>query len=291
TVTSRTRDVCTTKPTITTSKPLTTPNWHNTTAPPTYTSTFTTQTAYTVTSCPPYVTSCPIGSVTTETITGTVTWAPGQGNSTKEPAITADPTPSITSVFTTTKTHTITDCRGKGHCSKGHVTTEVLTSTTYLCPESTATWTIPRTHICGDGEHGCTAGQTITTTHVVTIVPITPGPEPTPVPGCSGCSMPPVVTTPAVQTSALPTTQVPSVPPVQTSALPTMQVQSVPPVQTLPINTIPGTISTVTRPTSSPCTTCGPATSIPPVLTAGAAEWRAPGVAALAMGVLAVVAM
>ncbi|KAL3957372.1 hypothetical protein ACCO45_007950 [Purpureocillium lilacinum] len=211
------------------SKTFPTATWHNTTAPPTYTSTYTSTNTYTVTSCPPYVTGCPIGSVTTETITGTTTWCPGQSSSSAlPPTTTAPPSPSITSIFTTTKTHTITDCPGEGPCTKGQVTTEVLTKTTYLCPESTATWTIPRTHTCGEGE--------------------------------SGCKPAPAETTPAESS------------PVQ------------PPV---PTNTVPGTISTVTRPTTG---APGSVTSAPPSVTAGAAEWRVPGVAAVAMGALAVAA-
>ncbi|OAQ85755.1 peptidase A1 [Purpureocillium lilacinum] len=265
------------------SKPFPTVTWHNTTAPPTYTSTYTSTNTYTVTSCPPYVTGCPIGSVTTETITGTTTWCPGQSSSSAlPPTTTAPPSPSITSIFTTTKTHTITDCPGEGPCTKGQVTTEVLTKTTYLCPESTATWTIPRTHTCGEGESGCKPGETIVTSHVVTIVPITPGPKPTPVPGCDNCVMPTPVPTVPAETTPVATSPAQTQPPAETTPAESSPVQ--PPV---PTNTVPGTISTVTRPTTG---APGSVTSAPPSVTAGAAEWRVPGVAAVAMGALAVAA-
>lgn len=53
--------------------------WTNstTTAKPTYTSTLTTTSIYTITSCPPVVTKCPIGQITTEIITSTTTYCPG----------------------------------------------------------------------------------------------------------------------------------------------------------------------------------------------------------------------
>jgi len=190
--------------------------------------------------------------------------------------------PSITSIFTTTKTHTITDCPGEGPCTKGQVTTEVLTKTTYLCPESTATWTIPRTHTCGEGESGCKPGETIVTSHVVTIVPITPGPKPTPVPGCDNCVMPTPVPTVPAETTPVATSPAQTQPPAETTPAESSPVQ--PPV---PTNTVPGTISTVTRPTTG---APGSVTSAPPSVTAGAAEWRVPGVAAVAMGALAVAA-
>ncbi|UNI18694.1 hypothetical protein JDV02_004949 [Purpureocillium takamizusanense] len=269
----------TTKPPVTSSsKSFPTTTWHNTTALPTYTSTFTSTNTYTITSCPPYVTGCPIGSVTTGVVTRTTTWCPGESSSSALPPTTTAPSsPSITSVYTTTKTHTVTACHGEGPCTKGHVTTEVLTKTTYLCPESTATWTIPRTHTCGEGENGCKPGETIVTSHVITIVPITPGPEPTPIPGCDNCVMPiPVPTVPAETTTA-------ETSPAQTQP----PAQSTPVQPPVPTNTVPGTISTVTRPTTG---APGSATSAPPSVTAGAAEWRVPGVAVVAMGALAVAA-
>jgi hypothetical protein len=245
-------------------------SWLNTTAPVTYTSTFTTTSVHTITSCPPYVTACPVGSVTTETIIGTTTWCPG--NTTPEPShtMTEQPTitsaPSITSVFTTTKTHTITSCPGEGSCTKGQVTTEVITSTTYLCPESTATLTIPQTSTCREGDSGCNAGDVVTSVVIVTIQPHTTAEIPTPAPGCGdNCVLPP----------------------------PVVAQPSITAIATVPVATptIPGTIggiTTMTRPTETPCSTCGPETTSPPV-TAGAAGFRVPAMAgAMIVGAVAV---
>ncbi|OAQ64839.1 secreted aspartic proteinase [Pochonia chlamydosporia 170] len=276
----------TSKPLTTTSKPFPTVSWHNTTAPPTYTSTFTTTNVHTVTSCPPYVTGCPIGSVTTETITGTTTWCPGnttpkppQTTETEAPTPTITSAPSITSVFTTTKTHTITSCPGEGSCNGGHVTTEVITSTTYFCPESTATFTIPRTHTCREGDSGCNPGDETTTTVTVTVQPHTTADKPTPAPGCGdNCVLPP----PA-----------PTQPPAQTTAVETQPSITGPATVPEPIpTTVPGTIggiTTMTKPGETPCSTCGgPETTSPP-MTAGAAGFRVPAVAgAMIVGALAV---
>ncbi|KAH0594468.1 hypothetical protein MHUMG1_07818 [Metarhizium humberi] len=265
-----------------------------TTVPVTYTSTFTTTSVHTITSCPPYVTGCPIGSVTTETITGVTTWCPDNTTPSAKPpqttetnplpttVITAQPTitsaPSITSVFTTIKTHTITSCPGQASCSKGHVTTEVITSTTYLCPESTATFTIPRTHTCREGDSECKPGDTVTTVFTVTVEPQPTADKPTPVPGCGdNCVLPPPAQTqPPAETTAAETQ--PGITAVITAP------GSVPTT----VSGTNGTITTVTKPSDTPCSTCSPETTSPP-LTGGASGSRVPIMAvAIIVGALAV---
>ncbi|KAM4056345.1 eukaryotic aspartyl protease [Hirsutella rhossiliensis] len=239
----------------------------------TYTSTFTSTRTYAVTSCPPSVTDCPADSVTTETITGTTTWCPSQS------ATAALSTTIITSVIVTTKTYTVTDCHGQD-CGKGYATTEVLTSTKQPWTDITATWTIPRTHTCTKGEHGCVPGQKITTTDIVTVKPMTTGPSPTPVPGCTDCRMPPPVVNPPEQASfPAPLTPLEISP--QSRPVETYPAQ-VPPNQA--VNNVPGTISMVTKPTAS-CVSCGPGGYSPPMVTAGATAWRAP-MAAVVVGAI-----
>ncbi|KAG8424616.1 hypothetical protein J3458_001389 [Metarhizium acridum] len=285
----------TSKSTSTTSNPLPTGTEQNTTVPVTHTSTFTTTSVHTILSCPPYVTGCPIGSVTTETITGVTTWCPGntapsakppQTTETKTPppatVITVQPTvtsaPSITSVFTTTKTHAITSCSEQASCNKGHVTTEVVTSTTYLCPESTATFTITRTHTCREGDNGCRSGDVVTTVFTVTVEPQPTADKPTPVPGCGdNCVLPPPAQTrPAAETTAAETQ--PSI---------TAIITAPGPVPTVPGTN--GTITTTSKPGDTPCSTCSPETTSTP-MTAGASGFRIPIMAvAMIVGALTVI--
>ncbi|RDA84093.1 putative aspartyl protease, partial [Ophiocordyceps camponoti-leonardi (nom. inval.)] len=91
-------------------------------------------------------------------------------------------------VVTSTRTHSVADCPGSDACSPS---TEVFASTAFLLPESTGTWTVPRTHTCVRGEDGCVPGQKVTSTFTVTVRPVTTAPAPTPVPGCDDCRMPP----------------------------------------------------------------------------------------------------
>ncbi|KAF4511176.1 hypothetical protein G6O67_002996 [Ophiocordyceps sinensis] len=254
---------------------------------PTYTSTFTSTSSYTVTSCLASVTNCPVGSVTTETVTGTTTWCPSQS------ATAALSTTLITSVIVTTNTYTVMDCHGQD-CGKGHATTEVVTLTKQPWTDITATWTIPRTHTCTKGEHGCAPGQKMTTTHIVTMKPMTMGPSPTPVPGCTDCRMPPPVAVTLVPASAGKTppeqAQYPVQKPPARDSSPIPSPQS-PAVETYPaqippnqaVKTIPGTISMVTKPTAPPCVTCGLGGYSPQMVTAGAAAWSVP-MAAVAVG-------
>lgn len=217
-----------------TSKLSNTTVWYNTTGRATSTSTFTITRVQTITSCAASITKCAVGSISTETITSTTVWGPGDSikiphsnvigdesggasglpaGATTSPRANTTPSsalrPSITSVFTTTQTLTITACSGVARCPLGRVTTQVLTSTTLLCPESTATFTIPKTHTCGDAEAGCVLGNKVVKTYTVTVEPHTTAEKPTPAPGCGeNCVLPPAVQTPPpvpVAAATLPT--------------------------------------------------------------------------------------
>ncbi|PHH83304.1 hypothetical protein CDD82_2274 [Ophiocordyceps australis] len=191
----------------------------------------------------------------------------------------------VTSIFVTTKTHTVTHCSAKTLCTKGQVVTQVITSTTYLCPESTATFAIPRTHTCTVGEDGCKPGQKVTTTHTVTVVPVTTNAAPTPVPGCKECHMPPPV-------ANSPITVISPRPQHTSSVLPSVET----PVETVPYTAVPSMInSTTTVPAktkqdTSSCATCVLETPGPSVVTAGAVSWRVPGFTTLIVVVAALMA-
>ncbi|PHH63875.1 hypothetical protein CDD80_1169 [Ophiocordyceps camponoti-rufipedis] len=111
-----------------------------------------------------------------------------------ESALTSAPSSScpgcVPWVVSTTRTHSVLNCPGSGPCG---LSTELLASTAFLVPESTATWTVPRTHTCIRGESGCVPGQKVTSTFTITVRPVTTAPAPTPVPGCHDCRMPPPV--------------------------------------------------------------------------------------------------
>ena len=180
----------------------------------------------------------------------------------------------------------------------------------------------PGVHTCTSGEHGCTPGHKVTNTHVLTMVSFPAGPEPTPVPGCRGCRMPPVdETTPADNPSDLdaspartsvPTSPVPSsfvgspsqTFPAQTPLTHTFSGHTShdlpPPVAAAPVQTVPsdaisgglpGTPSIVQEPTASACNTCGRGSASPWPLAAGAALCRVPDVTILVLGALAVAAV
>ncbi|KAM0433491.1 hypothetical protein ACHAPT_004371 [Fusarium lateritium] len=158
-----------------------------TAAPTTITSTITTSKVYTITACPPSVTDCPVGSVTTEIITSYTTYCPGE---TKAPKPTNPPVTSDTSIVTTTRVYTITDCPGEGPCNKGEVTTEIIAATQVAHPQVTAVYTVPEAIRCGPGNAHCKEATT-KAVRIVTITPATKAPEPTPVPGiCAKCGPP-----------------------------------------------------------------------------------------------------
>ncbi|KAG6054350.1 hypothetical protein E4U17_003865 [Claviceps sp. LM77 group G4] len=208
----------------------------------TLTLTYTTTRLHTITACPAYVTNCPVGSVTTETIVAVKTWCPGNAAKTTPqlPAITPMPSNSVPS------------CPGPD-CQKGKVTKHI-TSKVYVCPESTAVFTVPLTHDCMNNEAGCKPGDKVVNTYTVTIEPHVMIDKPTPIPGCgTECIMPPAVQTlppktrPAVQPPAMTTpAEVPQSP--------------AGPAPTADIGTISGFVSTTTA-YNSPPITAGAATS------------------------------
>ncbi|KAG5956078.1 hypothetical protein E4U58_006762 [Claviceps cyperi] len=203
----------------------------------TLTLTYTTTKLHTITACPAYVTNCPVGLVTTETIVAVKTWCPGNAGKTTPqlPAITPMPSNSVP------------PCPGPD-CQKGKVTKHI-TSKVYVCPESTAVFTIPLTHDCMNHEAGCKPGDKVVNTYVVTIEPHVMIDKPTPIPGCGAdCIMPPAVQTrPAVQPPAMTTPAEVPQPPAG-------------PAPTADIGTITGFVSTTTA-YNSPPITAGAATS------------------------------
>ncbi|KAH8675140.1 aspartic peptidase domain-containing protein [Ilyonectria robusta] len=213
----------------------------HTTSLKTLTSTITATNIYTITSCAPTITNCPVGSVTTEVVTSYTTYCPGEET---KPKPTKAPVTSLTSTYTSTRTYTVTDCHGKGSCTKAALTTEVYTSTTMVCPQTTATYTLHQTIRCPYGQDDCMTGSTKTIDHVFTIYPVTEYPVPTPVPGCSSC--------------------VPLANNATASYKPTYHASDKVPSYTAPVSEPTETISVVT----------------------GAAAWNAPGMVAVAMGVL-----
>ncbi|KAG6079976.1 hypothetical protein E4U33_008052 [Claviceps sp. LM78 group G4] len=208
----------------------------------TLTLTYTTTRLHTITACPAYVTNCPVGSVTTETIVAVKTWCPGNAAKTTPqlPAITPMPSNSV-------------PCCPGPDCQKGKVTKHI-TSKVYVCPESTAVFTVPLTHDCMNNEAGCKPGDKVVNTYTVTIEPHVMIDKPTPIPGCgTECIMPPAVQTlppktgPAVQPPAMTTpAEVPQSP--------------AGPAPTADIGTISGFVSTTTA-YNSPPITAGAATS------------------------------
>lgn len=123
-----------------------------TSAPEYTTSTIYSTDIHTITSCPPSVTNCPLGSVTTEIISVSVTVCPVTKTATTGPVTTptttstanAKPTTTTapeapeggftTSTISVTKVYTITECPASvTNCPVGDVTTEVSVTTT-VCP-------------------------------------------------------------------------------------------------------------------------------------------------------------
>ena len=73
------------------------------------------------------------------------------------------------------------------NCPLNHVTTEVITATTAICPETTGTYTIHKTLTCSARDSGCGApGATKTSALTVTVSPLAPTDYTTQiVPGCT----------------------------------------------------------------------------------------------------------
>ena len=72
-------------------------------------------------------------------------------------------------------------------CPLNHVTTEIITATTAICPETTGTYTIPQKITCSARDSGCgTPGATKTSALTVTVSPLAPTDRTTQiVPGCT----------------------------------------------------------------------------------------------------------
>ncbi|KAH7117505.1 hypothetical protein EDB81DRAFT_245436 [Dactylonectria macrodidyma] len=150
----------------------------------------------------------------------------------------------VTSTITATNVYTITSCAPTvTNCPYGSVTTKVVTSTTLVCPQSTATYTLHQTVKCAYGQGDCSAGSITTIDKVVTIYPLTENPVPTPVPGS------PDYVPPAKNAT--------------TTYKPTYHI-----TDKAPTYTAPSSESTETK------------------YVTGGAGWNAPGMAAVAMGVV-----
>ncbi|KAG6000194.1 hypothetical protein E4U54_001511 [Claviceps lovelessii] len=291
------------------SKPFPTMQRYNTTTAVTYTSTFTSARLHTVTACRPHATDCELGAIITKTVIGYTTWCPaedGKGTSrlstTTPPAIIPTPAPTsqadmITSYYTTTKVHTVTSCPGHGPCDKGKVTTEVVTSTVYVCPETHDVLTFPLTHDCLKNEPGCKPGDKVVNTWVVHIEPHVVNPKPTPVPGCDEkCIMPPPVQVPMITKTgsvSQPVVTPPAIP--QTPSAPgpapttTTTTTSSVGTTTASVGTINGITTAYTNPGYSACPTCTPQSSSPPVTAAAPESLRNPAVAgAMILGMLVI---
>ena len=93
---------------------------------------------------------------------------------------------SVTSTYTTAIVYTVTSCLPAApHCERGMLTTEIVTSTTTWCPETTATYTMHMTWTCSEGMRDCSDGATKTSVAVVTVAPVKTKDHPTVLPGYS----------------------------------------------------------------------------------------------------------
>ncbi|KAL2139257.1 hypothetical protein VTI28DRAFT_5444 [Corynascus sepedonium] len=120
-------------------------------------------------------------------------------------AVTSKTVSRSTITITSATTSTITSCPPTvTHCTAGQVTTEIITKTTTVCPETTGTYTFPRTVTCnGDNDSSCPSGSTRTTTLTVTVSPLPPTERTTHV--VPGCTTNPSITTSTTLVTALPT--------------------------------------------------------------------------------------
>ncbi|KAK3906135.1 aspartic peptidase domain-containing protein [Staphylotrichum tortipilum] len=131
-------------------------------------------------------TSTDEGSTSTtasETATSTSETVSESGSSSTAASTTSTTAASITSATrtkttitqTSTRTYTITSCPPTvTHCPANKVTTEVVTITTAVCPETTGTFTIHKTVSCSAGEAGCPSGGSKTEAVTVTVTPLPP---------------------------------------------------------------------------------------------------------------------
>jgi hypothetical protein len=121
---------------------------------------------------------------------------------------------------TSTRTYTITSCAPTvTNCPINRVTTEVITATTAVCPETTGTYTIHKTITCSNHASGCTPGATKTAALTVTVSPLAPSESTTHiVPGCTPGAPGPSDCAQCGPGGAAPTTMVVAVPTAAPSA-------------------------------------------------------------------------
>lgn len=112
--------------------------------------------------------------------------------SNEHPSTATQPTINKSTItYSSYTTYTITSCQPTvTHCPLHQVTTELVTSTTTICPETTATYTLHQTLTCSSDSSpdSCPLGSTITTAVTVTATPLAPSERTIhAVPGCALC--------------------------------------------------------------------------------------------------------
>ncbi|KAH6848023.1 aspartic peptidase domain-containing protein [Chaetomium sp. MPI-CAGE-AT-0009] len=134
------------------------------------------------------------GSTSSTTAESSATSSPESSTATEPPSSTTHHTVTTTSptltrstiTTTTSTTYTITSCPPTiPHCPLHHLTTEIITATTTICPESTATYTIHPTLPCiSSSSAACPSAPPALT---VTVSPLPPAQRTTAhgVPGCT----------------------------------------------------------------------------------------------------------
>lgn len=264
-----------------------------------------------------------VPSQSTTVVSGHSTDAVSTHGTTTAPGYGTTAAPTYTSTFTTTNVYTITSCPPSvTNCPVGHVTTEIVTAYTTWCPvedggsptapprpaapEITATYTLPNTYTCSQGQNTCSNPQTAP--HVIVVTPIVTQTAPVKIPYCTTCAaavpthsgIASIASTP-VLTSAVPSATAPVAtspaqsayypppPPPPQHAVSTPAVIS-PVVTPAPIYPVPtGGLTTVITPGSSGAVPSQPAQSGLPPVPAGAAGFRAPAMVALFAGAVAAV--
>ncbi|ODA80574.1 hypothetical protein RJ55_03533 [Drechmeria coniospora] len=128
---------------------------------------------------------CSVGQLTTELLGSStlVSPVPSATAANTVPPMVPPPAPDAKSVYTISTASTITDCGGKGPCTMRGVTTQVVALTASVCPQTTATWTIPVDSVCLEPDVGCKPGEKKSSYFVAVVTPVTPAPTPIPIPG------------------------------------------------------------------------------------------------------------
>ncbi|KAK0737278.1 aspartic peptidase domain-containing protein [Apiosordaria backusii] len=172
--------------------------------------------------------------------------------------VTTTAPPLLTITYTETSTSTITSCPPTvPKCPVGSVTivTQVITATTSVCPQTTATYTFPA------------AGPSQPPV-VVTLTPVEPLPAPVTVPGCS-CTAPPFpsgtgsVPTQPTTLATLPHVPGTGVPHVPGTSVPHVPGTGVPHVPGTSVPHVPGTSPVATHPTTLATLPHLPGTGVP----------------------------